>query len=295
MADPDLDGDTQTVNGDTKNTLATADENYRFEHFSIKVMLGDMRFSRDALRPGQPFPDLPVTLSNGDSKNLYELADGKPLLLVTGSITCPMTVSSIDELNQLQAELADKINVVLVYVREAHPGENFPQPQSLEQKTQNAHQFQSDYDIHFPCIIDDLNGPLHHLLDVLPNSAHLISRDGEILTQALWMGDNSWLDNVRSLVAVDGGLAANGIKQPAAVSQQMVKPFLKGAGYIHDTLKKAGDQAYKELVWGAPPVSLLSRTAALFTRLPRHQRGLAAMATIIALLAAMLGLAIVVF
>lgn len=275
--------------------MATADENYRFEHFSIKVMLGDMRFSRDALRPGQPFPDLPVTLSNGDSKNLYHLAEGKPLLLVTGSITCPMTVSSIDELNQLQAELADKLNVVLVYVREAHPGENFPQPQSLEQKTQNAHQFQSDYDIHFPCIIDDLNGPLHHLLDVLPNSAHLISSGGEILTQALWTGDSRWLDSVRSLVALDSGLADKGINHPVALSQQMLKPFLKGAGYIHDTLKKAGGQANRELVWGAPPVSLLSRTAALFTRLPRHQRGLAALVSIIALLAMMLGLATLVF
>ncbi|MBV1930248.1 MAG: hypothetical protein KUG71_00915 [Porticoccaceae bacterium] len=283
------------LNDDTKKTIGTADESYRFEHFSIKVMLGDMRFSRDALGPGQPFPDRLVTMSNGASKNLYQLADGKPLLLVTGSITCPMTVSSIDDLNQLQAELADKINVVLVYVREAHPGENFPQPQNLEQKIKNAHQFQNDYDIDFPCIIDELNGPLHHLLDVLPNSAHLISSDGEILTQALWMGDSGWLDSVRRQVTLGSGVADNGIKQPAAVSQQMLMPFLKGAGYIHDTLKKAGDQAYKELVWGAPPVSLLSRTAALFTRLPRHQRGLAALASIIALFAVMLGLAILVF
>jgi hypothetical protein len=275
--------------------MATNDENYRFEHFSIKVMLGDIRFSRDALGPGQPLPDLPVTLSNGDSKNLYQLADGKPLLLVTGSITCPMTISSIDELNQLQAELADKINVVLVYVREAHPGENFPQPQSLEQKIKNALQFQSDYDINFPCIIDELNGTLHHLLDVLPNSAHLISSDGVILTQALWMGDSGWLDNVRRLVSLDSGLADKGIKQPAAPSQQMLMPFLKGAGYIHETLKKAGDQANKELVWGAPPVSLLSRTAVLFTRLPRHQRGLAALVSIIAVLTVMLGLAVLVF
>lgn len=35
---------------------------YRFEHFSVKIMLGDMRFSRHALRPGAKIPDLPVTL-----------------------------------------------------------------------------------------------------------------------------------------------------------------------------------------------------------------------------------------
>jgi hypothetical protein len=34
-------------------------DDYRFEHFSIKVMAGDMGFSRGALRPGQFLPDLP--------------------------------------------------------------------------------------------------------------------------------------------------------------------------------------------------------------------------------------------
>ena len=79
-----------------------AGDEYRFEHFSIKVMTGDMRVSRGALRPGRFLPDLPVTMSDGHSTSLYQLADGKPLLLVTGSITCPMTVSSITALNELQ-------------------------------------------------------------------------------------------------------------------------------------------------------------------------------------------------
>ena len=266
---------------------------YRFEHISIKVMAGDMRFSPDALRPGQRLPDLPVMMSDGRSTSLYQLADGKPLLLVTGSITCPMTVSSIDELNELQAELADKINVVLVYVREAHPGENFPQPHSLEEKTDNANKFRRDYDIRFPSIVDDLDGQLHQWLDVLPNSAHLMGTGGEILTQSLWMGDGEWLEDVRALVASDNLVhhLASG-KRPGnkRVSQRMLMPFLKGAGFMHETLNKAGNQAYRELVRGAPPISLLSRMAALFSFLPKNKRGLAAMAAIILMTAIIVGL-----
>ncbi|RLA39326.1 MAG: hypothetical protein DRR06_19310 [Gammaproteobacteria bacterium] len=274
--------------------LSSSDpENYRFEHFSIKVMAGDMRFSRDALRPGQHLPDLPVTMADGGSTSLYQLADGKPLLLATGSITCPMTVSSIDELNELQEELADNINVALVYVREAHPGENFPQPHSLVEKTDNAKQFQGDYDIRFPSIVDGLDGQLHQLLDVLPNSAHLMASDGEIITQSLWLGDVGWLEDVRALIISDGGSEKPLIHGPGGqnkISQRMLMPFLKGAGYMHDTLNKAGSQAYRELVRGAPPVSLLSRTAALFSFLPNDKRGLAAAISMAVLMGLVIGL-----
>ena len=274
-----------------------AKDEYRFEHFSIKVMAGDMRFSRDALRPGQKLPDLPITMSDGSSTSLYQLADGKPLLLVTGSITCPMTVSSIDELNELQEQLADKINVALVYVREAHPGENFPQPHSLAEKAENANKFQGDHGIRFPSIVDDLDGPLHQLLDVLPNSAHLMGSNGEIITQSLWMGDVNWLEDVRELVTSDGAnqdLSAeqSGGQKPFSnkqVSQRMLMPFLKGAGYMHDTLNKAGSQAYRELVRGAPPVSLLSRTAACFSFLPNEKRGLAAALSLVGLIGVIIG------
>jgi iodothyronine deiodinase-like protein len=276
-------------------------DEYRFEHFSIKVMAGDMRFSRDALRPGQQLPDLPIKMSDGSSASLYQLADGKPLLLVTGSITCPMTVSSIDELNELQEQLADKINVALVYVREAHPGENFPQPHSLVEKTDNANQFKGDYDIRFPSIVDDLDGQLHQLLDVLPNSAHLMASDGEIITQSLWMGDDGWLEDVRALVTSGGASQDPSSDQPGSqkpfsnkqVSQRMLLPFLKGAGYMHDTLNKAGSQAYRELVRGAPPVSLLSRTAACFSFLPREKRGLAAAFSLVGLAGLIIGLVMV--
>jgi hypothetical protein len=204
-----------------------------------------------------------------------------------------MTVSSLDELNELQKQLADKINVALVYVREAHPGENFPQPYSLENKRDNAPKFQNGYNIRFPGIVDDLDGQLHQLLDVLPNSAHLMGSDGEIITQSLWMGDVGWLEDVRALVASGGTGDSLSIDEQGGkkqVSERMIMPFLKGAGFIHDTLTKACSQAYRELVRGAPPVSLLSRTAALFSFLPNEKSGLAAALAIAILMGLVIGL-----
>lgn len=243
---------------------------YRFEHFSVKIMLGDMRFSRHALRPGAKIPDLPVSLLDGASGTLLGLAGGKPLLLVTGSITCPMTVSSIDDLNDFSVRYPDCVSIVLVYVREAHPGEHFPQTQSLAAKREHATKFNADFGIRFPVIVDDIDGPLHHLLDVLPNSAHLIARDGTIIAQSLWAGDSGWLEGIGDV------LAAGDMTLKRSLSQRMMMPFLRGAGYMHDTLNRAGPSAYRELALGAPPISLLARSAALFTVVPAAKRGLLA-------------------
>ena len=178
-------------------------------------------------------------------------------------------------------------------MREAHSGENFPQPHCLEKKTDNAIKFQGDYEIRFPGIVDDLDGQLHQLLDVLPNSAHLMGGDGEIISQSLWMGDVGWLEDVRALVASGGtteSLSANKQGSQKQVSQRMLMPFLKGLGYMHDTLNKAGSRAHRELVRGAQPVSLLSRTAALFSFLPNEKRGLAAALSLTLLMVLIIGL-----
>jgi hypothetical protein len=46
---------------------------YRFNHFNLGVMLGDMRFSRNALRPGAYVMDAPVTTLSGERTTLLRL------------------------------------------------------------------------------------------------------------------------------------------------------------------------------------------------------------------------------
>lgn len=250
---------------------------YRFAHFSPSIMLGDLRFSRSALRPGDRLPNIALTLSDGTATSLYELAAGKPLLLFTGSITCPMTVSSIDHLRELQRKLAGALTIALVYVREAHPGENYPQPSGLAQKMANARQFQGDYSIEFPVIVDDIEGTLHHLLDVLPNSAHVLNGTGLLLAQSLWTGDEIWLNGVAQVVR--GAVTDNN----QSISQRMLRPFLVGAGFMDETLKRAGRRAYRELIFGAPPISLLAKTAAMLRFVSPPRRGVAAAGVLVSL------------
>ncbi len=249
------------------NKISEASGNsYLFDHFSIKIMMRDLRFSRSAYRPEQTIPNIKVITDKGETTTLYEMAKTKPLLLVTGSITCPMTISSLPVLNGLQANMADKINIALVYVREAHPGEHYPQPCNIDEKRRHAQDFKENYLIDFPVIIDEIDGSLHKILDVKPNSAHIIDAAGNILFQSLWAGDTKSIqDAVEQL--------ANHLAVKRKLSESMLLPFFRGAGFMHDTLNLAGKRSYKELLYGAPPVWILSRLASLFTFMPRQKRG----------------------
>ncbi len=252
----------------SKNTGSNAENSqlYLFDHFSLKVMMSDMRFSRNAFRPGQTIPDISVTIDNGNRTTLYELAKDKPLLLVTASITCPMTISVLSLLKELQENMGNKLNIALVYVREAHPGERYPQPATIDDKRSNALDFKNKYDVDVPVIIDDLDGPLHKILDIKPNSVHLMNANGKILLQSLWAGDTKIIRDAINQV-VDGAPVKN------KLSQKMFLPFFRGAGFMHDTLKLAGDRSYKELMYGAPPIWVLSRIASLFGFIPQQIRG----------------------
>lgn len=242
---------------------------YRFKHFNIRIMLGDMKFGNTALFPGQTIPNTNLTHLDSTPVKLYDLlTNKKALLIVTGSLTCPMTISSLSALNKLEEEFGKEILFRLLYVREAHPGKTYPQPQSLSQKISHANDLIHRYEPNFSVLIDDLDGTLHNLLDCKPNSVHLINNQGVILFQTLWAGDNKSLKNALNQVN-------NTSEITQTISQKIMLPFIRSAGYMDEILNLAGAGAYKELLIGAPPVALLSKTASFFTFLPRSIRGYA--------------------
>lgn len=262
--------ETKAANDIFKNQKTEIGSSYRFENFHISIMMKDIRFSRKALKPGQVIPNLEVITSEGKQIKLYQLAETKPLFIVTGSVTCPMTISSLPSLKALEEQLGDRVAFAMLYVREAHPGDNYPQSQSLKEKIQNAREIQKFYGISWPVIVDDMDGTVHSFLDIKPNSAHLMSKTGEILFRSLWAGDIS---------AVEQALNRFTKSQPIQLktSQRMMGPFIRGAGFMDEILRQSGPRAYRELAFGAPPIALLARVSRVFYFLPKNKRGFASM------------------
>lgn len=74
----------------------------------------------------------------------------------------------------------------IVYVREAHPGENFPHHTSFEQKLAHARKLRYLEKISLPILVDDLQGTTHNAYGLLPNMVYLINRDGVIAYKSDW-------------------------------------------------------------------------------------------------------------
>ena len=82
--------------------------------------------------------------------------------------------------------VAKNVVFIFLYVREAHPGENFPAHRTMEQKLSHARAFQKQFIIERPILVDDLTGTGHKFYGMLPNMTYLIGRGGKVLFRADW-------------------------------------------------------------------------------------------------------------
>ena len=116
--------DPMLISGESHERTTSPGEQYRYDHFSTKLLVRDLRFQANTPAPGDALPEFEVYTSQGERRASQEILGEKPLLLVFGSMTCPMTASSMPSLSDLFDEFGEHIDFMLVNVREAHPGEN---------------------------------------------------------------------------------------------------------------------------------------------------------------------------
>lgn len=109
-------------------------DDYRYDTFRVGLILNDARFSPDTLKPGQVLSDRTLIRSDGEVISLRHLSDGRPIVLVTGSMTCPLSISTLPMLGELNRLYGDRVAFAFIYTREAHPGEYIGQPATLAEK-----------------------------------------------------------------------------------------------------------------------------------------------------------------
>ncbi len=259
---------------DSSSERPSKGSDYRFEHLNLGLFLQDARFSRTALVPGDRLPDATLFDLDGREVSLRSLAAGRPIAMVTGSTTCPATASAMPDLNGLEERYGDRVQFVLLQVREAHPGAEVGQPHTLRDKVQHAQLTRDVYAVGWPVLVDDIDGTLHRQLDTKPNSLHIIGADGEILYRALFAGD-AGVEN--AIAAIAAG------EQLTKKSSQSLLPVLNSVGFMHDTVVDAGAGAYSDMVKTAPPMVAVALGAKLFPFVPKKKRGLALLIALVVL------------
>ena len=76
---------------------------------------------------------------------------------------------------------------LIIYAREAHPGENYSHHRSFEQKKEYARKLRElDNVSEIPILLDDIEGSTHLAYGLLPNMVYLVDREGIVVYKSDW-------------------------------------------------------------------------------------------------------------
>lgn len=164
---------------------------YNYESFKkselLKLMAGKFR----GPKPGERAPNFKARTLDDDTVKLSDFRGDKNVVLTFGSVSCPMTAGSIRGMNDLYEDYRDDdVEFFLVYVREAHPGENVPAHESNDDKVRAAELLRDEEDVEMPILVDDLDGSIHRDYGRMPNSTYIIDKSGRVAFRALWTRPN---------------------------------------------------------------------------------------------------------
>lgn len=233
---------------------ALKNEPYNFPTFRRPMMKEDTYFHGGA-KPGERAPaiDLPTIeggrfrLNAADSKNDAP-GNRKPMLLEFVSITCPMVLGGRPGLFALHKEFGDRVGFVSVYVREAHPGENYAHHETDAQKMQYARDWVAQDGIAWTVVVDDLAGTIHRAYGRVPNPAYLIDGDGTVVFRALGTAQAGLLRRkiLELLRRVECSPAA--YRQPINLGQRdnVFVPLLRGGVGFRQAVGRGGVKSLQD-------------------------------------------------
>lgn len=217
---------------------------YNYDHFHGEMLAKDMKLSRDPEGPraGERAPSFELDDVDGRTWRLDDLR-GRPVVLVLGSGTCPLTAGSLPGLQKLHDERVADAQWLFVYVREAHPGEEMPAHYSLEQKHEQARRFRSDTGLSWPVLIDSLDGRVHRQYGLQPNGIYLLDERGAVL----FRGDIAHAPTLRDALQMLGGE-----REPF---EDHHMHMLGATAHGLDAIERGGDVSWNDVKHGAPPLA----------------------------------------
>lgn len=245
--------------------------NYRFDHPRVTDILNDMYVRPSELGAGDPIGAFDLLTTDGGRFSSADFeSDWRPVLMIFGSRTCPVTEDAADGLRSLHGLYGDRVRFVMIQVREAHPGHTIRQPKTFGQKLRHAVDLKAHHQLPFEVAVDDIDGTFHRRLGARPNSAYVLDPTGVILFRAQWANETDAIGD--ALSAIVGHRTP-----PRRAVTRTLHAITRMVGHIGPVLDAAGAGARIDTWKVAPPMGIMMTVADLLVFLPRHKRGLPAM------------------
>lgn len=135
-------------------------------------------------RAGEAAEDFTLTDFDGNEVRLSDFR-GKWVVLETGSSTCSQYTKNIQRMASVREEFPD-VEFIIVYVREAHPGERLSQHKSFDDKKKAAGLLVPKYEEHRRILLDALDGDFHRAYGAMPNIVYVINPEGVVHYRCDW-------------------------------------------------------------------------------------------------------------
>ena len=208
---------------------------YNYDHFGLEHRVMDQL---GGVQVGEAGPDFTATRLDGTQVKLSDFR-GNPVVVETGSVSCPMYVSHVESMNALAFRFPDVVFLVL-YVREAHPGQRIGAHRDTRQKAAAARIVIDEEREGRTIVIDDLAGTAHRHYGAMPNTVHLIDADGIVAFRAMW----------NDPPALEAALHKVLVGQDAATVRSRFRPA--GMRTVLRVLRRAGWRAVWDFVIAFP-------------------------------------------
>ncbi len=208
---------------------------YNYKHFGLKEY--DLEHF-EGPRVGEMAPDFEALTIDGKKARLSEFR-GKIVVLEAGSSTCPATVGTTSGMQKLVRKYPD-IVFILLYVREAHPGERISEHRTFEEKLARAKRFKEEERDNRTVLVDELEGTIHKQYGLFPNFVYVIDTDGRVAFRRPW--------NVPE--RLDEALKAMVEKKMIKFPEAYELPKLRNVGFR--AIRRAGWRAVWDIVLNFP-------------------------------------------
>lgn len=204
--------------------MTTLQENYNYKKFKTKYYVFDNFIG----------PKIGEKAIDFDSYNLdgelVKLSDfkGKPIVLETGSVTCPIYSHNVNPMVELSNKYPD-VTFLLLYIREAHPGNKISQHRDMNEKMVRAKSLlKTDQDTR-TILVDDLEGTAHKLYSAFPNFGYVIDSDFIVRYKSEWNAPTS-IEEV--LIGLENNVFVDPLPNPKIGSMSSNIKVLKRGGWI---------------------------------------------------------------
>jgi hypothetical protein len=107
-------------------------------------------------------------------------------------------------MESLAKQYSGSVDFYILYVREAHPGQNYPAHQSLSEKLNNANDLKRAENVGRTILVDDFEGTMNRDYGARPNAVYIIGKDGVISYRADWNDPEGVEQHLNVLLAKHG-------------------------------------------------------------------------------------------